>query len=90
MVLNELGAVHRLSGDLERAVAAHRAALDVAELVASPWDKAQSLAGFGRCALARGERQEGVTLLRTALNIFRQANAGEVVVLRTDASPAVP
>jgi DNA-binding SARP family transcriptional activator len=77
MVLNELGAVHRLSGDLDRAVAAHQAALDVAELVASPWDKAQSLAGFGRCALARGERQEGVAQLRTALHIFRRANAAE-------------
>ena len=76
-VLNELGAVHRLTGDVDRAIEAHREALALAELVPSPWDKAQSLAGFGRCAIARGRREEGTAQLRTALEIFRRIDAAE-------------
>ena len=77
MALNELGAVHRLAGDVDRAVAAHREALELADLVPSPWDQAQSLAGFGRCAVARGRRREGSAALRTALGIFREIDAAE-------------
>jgi len=75
--LNELGAVYRLTGDVDRAVAAHQEAFTLAELVPSPWDRAQSLAGFGRCAIARGRPREGTAQLRTALEIFRRINAVE-------------
>jgi DNA-binding SARP family transcriptional activator/Flp pilus assembly protein TadD len=89
MVLNELGAVHRLAGDVDRAIAAHQKALEVAELVSSPWDRAQSLAGFGRCAMARGRPVEGAAQLRTALEIFRRINAAEAAeVARELATPA--
>ena len=77
MVLNEMGAVHRLTGDVDRAMAAHRQALDVAEQVPSPWDRAQSIAGFGRCAVARGRFAEGAAQLREALFIFERISAAE-------------
>jgi tetratricopeptide (TPR) repeat protein len=77
MVLNELGAVHRLGGDVERALAAHREALDLAEQVSSPFDRALSLAGFGRCAVARGRPREGMVQLRRALGILRGIDAAE-------------
>jgi DNA-binding SARP family transcriptional activator/tetratricopeptide (TPR) repeat protein len=86
MVLNELGAVHRLSGDVDRAIAAHQEALEVAELVPSPWDKAQSLAGFGRCAMVRGRHGEGAAQLRTALDIFRRINAAEAAEVAAELS----
>jgi hypothetical protein len=69
--------VYRLTGDVDRAVAAHQEAFTLAELVPSPWDRAQSLAGFGRCAIARGRPREGTAQLRTALEIFRRINAVE-------------
>jgi DNA-binding SARP family transcriptional activator/tetratricopeptide (TPR) repeat protein len=84
MVLNELGAVYRLSGDIERAVTAHEEAFEVAELVPSPWDQAQSLAGFGRCALARGRRREGAAELRKALAILRRIDAAEATEVAAD------
>jgi hypothetical protein len=55
----------------------HRAAFELADLVPSPWDKAQSLAGFGRCAVARGRPRHGIAQLRKALDIFHRINAGE-------------
>jgi DNA-binding SARP family transcriptional activator/tetratricopeptide (TPR) repeat protein len=76
-VLNELGAVHRLTGDLDQAVTVHEEALQLAELIPSPWEKAQALAGFGRCSIARGEHREGTAQLRQALDIFQQINAAE-------------
>jgi DNA-binding SARP family transcriptional activator/tetratricopeptide (TPR) repeat protein len=71
MVLNELGAVHRLTGHVDRAVTAHQDALDLATQIPSPWDQAQSLAGFARCALARDQRHEGTTRLRQARCCWR-------------------
>jgi DNA-binding SARP family transcriptional activator/tetratricopeptide (TPR) repeat protein len=75
--LNELGTVHHLAGDLNQAMTAHQQALELAEMVHSPLDKAQALAGFGRCALARGQHREGTAQLREALDILHQINAGE-------------
>jgi tetratricopeptide (TPR) repeat protein len=75
--LNELGTVHQLAGDLDRAMTAHKQALELAELVPSLWDKAQALAGFGRCALARGRRREATARLREALDILQRINAAE-------------
>jgi tetratricopeptide (TPR) repeat protein len=83
-VLNELGAVHRLSGDVDRALTAHREALAVADQVPSPYDRALSLAGLGRCALSRGHRHEGAAQLRTALGIFRRIGAAEATELAAE------
>jgi Flp pilus assembly protein TadD len=49
--LNELGTVHQQTGDMDQAMTAHQQALELAEQLSSPLDKAQALAGFGRCAL---------------------------------------
>jgi DNA-binding SARP family transcriptional activator/tetratricopeptide (TPR) repeat protein len=84
MILNELGAVHRLSGDVERALTAHRAALVLAEKVSSPFDRALSLAGFGRCAVARGRHREGRAQLRAALTILRRIDAAEATEVAAD------
>jgi hypothetical protein len=62
---------------MDRAVAAHQDALDLATRIPSPWDRAQSLAGFARCALARDRRHEGTARLRQALDILRRISAGE-------------
>jgi DNA-binding SARP family transcriptional activator/tetratricopeptide (TPR) repeat protein len=86
MVLNELGTVRRLTGDMDGAMAAHRAALELAALVPSPWDRAQSLAGFGRCATASGRPAEGAAHLRTALDILRRISAGEAAEVAADLS----
>lgn len=84
MVLNELGAVHRLTGDVDRAIAAHQDALDLATRIPSPWDQAQSLAGFARCALARDRRHEGTAQLRQALDILRRISAGEATEIAAE------
>ncbi|MFI5893740.1 tetratricopeptide repeat protein [Actinoplanes sp. NPDC051513] len=84
MVLNELGALHRLTGDVERALTAHREALALADQVSSPFDRALSLAGFGRCAVARGRRREGAAQLRTALGILRRIDAAEATEVAAD------
>jgi hypothetical protein len=74
----------RGAGHLDQAIAAHQQALNLAEQLSSPLDKAQALAGFGRCALARGQRSEGTTLLRQALDILQQINAGEATEVATE------
>lgn len=84
MVLNELGSVHRLSGDIERALVVHREALLLADQVSSPFDRALSLAGFGRCAVARGHAREGKAQLRAALTILRRINAAEAAEVAAD------
>ncbi|WP_433367946.1 BTAD domain-containing putative transcriptional regulator [Actinoplanes sp. CA-142083] len=84
MVLNELGALHRLAGDIDRALTAHRAALALADQVSSPFDRALSLAGFGRCAVARGRTREGAAQLRTALRILREIDAAEATEVEAD------
>ena len=84
MVLNELGAVHRLSGDLDRALTAHREALVLADGVPSPFDRALSLAGSGRCALARGHHREGAAQLRTALTILERIDAAEAAEIAAE------
>jgi hypothetical protein len=62
---------------LDQAMTAHQQALHLAEVVHSPLDEAQALAGLGRCALARGQRNQGTTQLREALDILQQISAGE-------------
>jgi DNA-binding SARP family transcriptional activator/tetratricopeptide (TPR) repeat protein len=84
MILNELGAVHRLSGDIGRALSAHREALVLAERVSSPFDRALSLAGFGRCAVARGHPREGRAQLRAALEILDRIDAAEAAEVAAD------
>jgi tetratricopeptide (TPR) repeat protein len=90
MVLNELGAVHRLSGDLDRALTAHREALFLADGVPSPFDRALSLAGFGRCALAQGRRREGAAQLRAALTILERIDAAEATEIAAEVSALEP
>jgi tetratricopeptide (TPR) repeat protein len=77
MALNELGGVYRIADEVDRAITAHQEALELAALVPSPLDEAHSLAGFGRCALARGRSREGAARLREALDIFRRISAAE-------------
>jgi DNA-binding SARP family transcriptional activator/tetratricopeptide (TPR) repeat protein len=79
MALNEMGALHRLAGRPDQADAAHQEALELADLIPSPWDRAQSLAGFGRCALARGQHRRGAVQLRQALDILGRIHAAEAV-----------
>ena len=90
MVLNELGAVHRLSGDLDRALTAHREALVLADGVPSPFDRALSVAGFGRCALARGHHREGAAQLRTALTILERIDAAEAAEIAAEVAVLGP
>jgi DNA-binding SARP family transcriptional activator/tetratricopeptide (TPR) repeat protein len=84
MVLNELGTVHRLAGDVKRALTTHREALALADEVSSPFDRALSLAGFGRCAVARGRHREGRAQLRAALTILRRIDAAEASEVAAD------
>jgi tetratricopeptide (TPR) repeat protein len=76
-VLNEKGALHRVSGDLAQAEECHQQALDLGRAIASPWTEAHALAGLGRCALAAGHATQGETLLRQALEIFQQIGTAE-------------
>jgi hypothetical protein len=76
-VLNERGAVHRVSGDLARAQGCHQQALELARAIASSWDEAHALAGLGRCAMANGHATQGEFLLRQASDIFQQINAAD-------------
>ena len=84
MVLNELGELHRLAGDVEGARTAHGEALALAGQVSSPFDLALSLAGFGRCAVARGRHREGAAQLGTALEILRRIDAAEAAEVAAD------
>ena len=75
--LNEVGTLHRARGDLDRAGACHRQALDLAREIGSPWDEANGLAGLGRCALAAGHTAAGEAGLRQAHEIFQRIRAAE-------------
>ena len=53
--LNEAGTLYLARGDLDRAAAFHRQALELARRIGSSWDEAHALAGLGRCDLATGQ-----------------------------------
>jgi tetratricopeptide (TPR) repeat protein len=76
-VLNERGALHRVRGDLDRARACHRRALDRAREASSSWDEAHALAGLGRCALADGQISDAEADLGQALTIFSWLGTAE-------------
>jgi tetratricopeptide (TPR) repeat protein len=76
-VLNELGTLHRIRGDLDQAETGHRQALDVAREIDSSWGEACALAGLGRCALAAGRTAEAQEGLRQAREIFQKIGAAE-------------
>jgi tetratricopeptide (TPR) repeat protein len=76
-ILNEVGTLHRQQGDLGRATAYHREALEMAREIASSSDEAQALAGLGRCALAAGDLSGARDLLGRSRRIFEQIGAAE-------------
>jgi tetratricopeptide (TPR) repeat protein len=76
-VLNELGTLHRLSGQLAAARESHREALAAARDTDNPWNEAHALAGLGRRAVAAGDAAQAETLLRQALDIFQRIGAAE-------------
>ena len=82
--LNELGTVSRIRGDLDRASACHRKALDLAREIATPWDEAQALAGLGRCALAAGRTVDAIAGLRQAREIFDRIGAAEAAAIAAE------
>jgi tetratricopeptide (TPR) repeat protein len=75
--LNEMGALHRLRGDLDQAACCHRRALELARQVDSRWDEAHARAGLGRCALDAGRGQDAAGRLRQALAIFKRMGAAQ-------------
>jgi DNA-binding SARP family transcriptional activator len=83
-ILNESGTLHRLSGDLGRAEACHSQALILAREIDSSWDEAHAVAGLGRCALAAGEPDQAMKLLRQAEQIFSQIGAAEAAGLAAE------
>ena len=76
-VLNEVGTLHRVRGDLDPAGACHQRALDLAREIGSSWDEAHALAGLARCALAAGRTAKAEDRLRQALEIFQRIGAAE-------------
>jgi tetratricopeptide (TPR) repeat protein len=78
-LLNDMGTLHRVSGDLDRAEACHKQALELALGIASSWDRAYSLAGLGRCALAAGDTADAKIRLRQAQEIFQQIGAADAI-----------
>ena len=82
--LNELGTLCRVRGDLGQAEAYHQQALDLARLIASPWDEAQGLAGLGRCALAVGRTADAVVSLRQAREILEQIGSFDAIVVAAE------
>ena len=72
-----MGTLHRVRGDLDRAGACHRQALDLAREIGSSWDEAHALAGLGRCALAAGRTADAAADLRQAQEIFQRIGAAE-------------
>jgi tetratricopeptide (TPR) repeat protein len=75
--LNEMGALHRLCGELDQAASCHQDALELAVLEESAWDEAHARAGAGRCALAQGRRQDAAGQLHQALAIFERVGADQ-------------
>jgi tetratricopeptide (TPR) repeat protein len=71
-VLNDMGTLDRIRGDLDRSEALHRQALELAREIRSSWAEAHALAGLGRCALAAGNLIDGESALRQALEIRQQ------------------
>jgi lipopolysaccharide biosynthesis regulator YciM len=76
-VLNDEGTLSRARGDLDRAVACHQQALEVARQIDSPWDEAHALAGLGRCTLVAGHTADARAGLLGAWEIFRRLGAAE-------------
>jgi Flp pilus assembly protein TadD len=83
-MLNEVGTLYRVRGDLDRARTCHRQALDLARKIDSAWDEAHALAGLGRCALAEGRTAHAKSGLRQALEIFQRIGAAEATGVSTE------
>jgi tetratricopeptide (TPR) repeat protein len=75
--LNEAGALNRVRGDLDQAVACHQEALDLARKIRSPQDEGRALVGLGRCAIADARLADAETALRQAHDIFQRTGAAE-------------
>ncbi len=75
--LDEAGTLHRVSGELSRAVDCHREALDAARERGSVRDEACALAGLARCALVAGRTADAIAGLRQAQEIFQRIGAAE-------------
>jgi tetratricopeptide (TPR) repeat protein len=82
--LNQIGTLHRASGDLAQAEGCHRQALDLARAIGSSWAEAHALAGLGRCALAADHATQAKALLLEALEIFQRIGAAEAPDLRAE------
>lgn len=94
-IMTEVGTLHRLAGagDLDQATAYHhRESLDMAQEIDSSRDKAHTLAGLGRCALATGDLSGARDLLAQSRQIFEHIGAAEAVDVATElaALPLTP
>jgi len=78
-ILNEVGTLHRQQGDLDRATAYHREALDMARETDSSSGEAHALASLGRTALAAGDVSGARDLLGQSRRIFEQIGAADAV-----------
>jgi tetratricopeptide (TPR) repeat protein len=90
--LNEMGTLHRVSGDLARAEECHQQALELGRAIASSWHEALALAGLGRCAVAAGNAAQAEVYLRQAAEIFQRIGAAEApeVLAELDALTGPP
>ena len=73
--LNELGALHRITGDFVQAEQCHQQALELARAIGSTWIEAHALAGLGRCAIVTSGAAQAAALLRQALELFQRIGA---------------
>lgn len=77
MVFNELGALRLLQDRPDQAETEHREALRLALRIKSEGDRAEALAGLGRCALATGRLDEAQDKFEQAREIFLSIHARE-------------
>lgn len=78
-IMNEVGTLHRLAGDLELATGYYREAVDMARETADSRGEAHALAGLGRCAVAAGDLSGARDLLGQSRQIFEQIGAADAV-----------
>jgi tetratricopeptide (TPR) repeat protein len=77
--LNEIGTLHRVSGQPGAAEACHQQALELARAIGSAPDEARALADLGRCAATVGRTTKAEALLRQAHEIFQRIGAADAL-----------
>lgn len=85
-MLNAIGTLLQEGNNITQAETHHQQALELSRAIDRSWDEAHALECLGRCALATGVTDAGISRLREAWEIFNRIGAIEAADLATEIS----